>query len=108
MNRETYRTSISAGHLVKDHPVCGRGDHGHDYRVEMAWEEDPAYELVERATSIVHEFNGRSLNRMMPASDPTAGGLARYLLERMQILGVVEVTVVESNEHTSTASRLPR
>lgn len=111
----TISTTFGAGHVIKDHSLCGRA-HGHQYTVSWTWTGEPdaktglsvAEDKIASTMTLVREFAGRSINDMMPMSPPTVGGMAGYLLERMQMHGVTRVEVYESDTNlTGEAHRLP-
>lgn len=95
--------SFSAHHLIEGHPRCGR-DHGHRWRIEVEIRagQDPATgelvghpQLADAVERLAAEFHRESLNDMLPASPPTAAGLALFTRERlaMAFTNVVSVTV---------------
>lgn len=114
----TAAVGFGASHVLKDHPTCGRM-HGHSYYVRVTFTGDPEPtnwsfpfvarpEDITKVLGIVLELSSKHLNDMIPAGNPSAAGVAGYLLERLQIHGVTKVEVHESDtDVTATVERLP-
>ena len=100
MRRSLIKYEICASHKLPIGTPCGVYLHGHDYTITigMPYIEEPPLDKFE---DMVGELDFRHLNDMIPASDPTVDGLARYLLERLMIHGVDEVEVYESHTYRS-------
>jgi len=95
--------SFSAGHIIKDHPRCGRS-HGHRWTVTVTIKagQDPASgellglpELAEAVASLAAELDRESLNEMVPGAQPTPAGLALAWREQlaMHFRAIVEIRV---------------
>jgi len=107
----TQHLSFAASHKLPGHSQCERM-HGHSYRVSLTWHGAPvgdygypAEDQVRSAASgIVLELGNRHLNDMLPAGIPSVSGIAAYLLERTQMLGVSKVEVHESDTNAEGAA----
>lgn len=89
----TAAASFSAAHTVKDHPRCGR-NHGHRWRVAVTIKagQDPETgdlvglpQLAEAVEQFAAELHSEDINDMLPASPPTAAGVALALRERLSL-----------------------
>ena len=86
----TVEASFDAGHLLPEHPQCGRL-HGHHYRVLATAEglmkrTGPPVDITELHTALTGvsgELDGRNLNEMLPGVVTTPHGIARYIMERL-------------------------
>jgi 6-pyruvoyl-tetrahydropterin synthase len=84
---------FEAAHFLEGDPRCGIRPHGHRYRIEAnvggKMRADPKVRpvdleaLLRQWQAIAGEFNGRSVQDMMPGVITDPFGIARYLLERM-------------------------
>lgn len=106
-----YDATISAAHQL-DFPDarCGTKMHGHEWRIflEVAGFPHPdTYQLNSNGpmvlSTILLELHGKTLNEMMRGTQPTAEGLASYLLERLRLdtPGLVSVAVEIPNHRVT-------
>jgi len=113
----TQDIMFAAGHQLDGHGACGKL-HGHSYTVSLTFTGVPnrnnfGYPFEQdnllKATAIVLELQNRFLPDMLPAGFPSVSGVAAYLMERTQILGVSKVEVHESDTNvTGTAEYIDR
>lgn len=110
---------FDAGHVIHGDPECWAPGHGHRWRVEVTVR--GSYDVVSGRTlesvgldqaldTLIGEVGGRSLNLMMPGGFPTEGGVALWVMERLQggFPKLVEVTVWRDPYHSSSIRREPR
>lgn len=74
--------SFDASHMVKAPLRCNK-DHGHSFEVVARVQGDYQPEIQEDLEVLLRELDGRSLNAMMIAGDPSVTGTAAWIMERL-------------------------
>lgn len=113
----TIEREFDAGHRLPD-GLCNR-THGHRYRVRVTAlgyylpEKGESYEWPQLDVDlqlIISELDKRDLNEMMHGANPSADGVALWIMERL--VGshpkITEVSVTDFAEHSVTIRRTPR
>lgn len=109
---------FEAGHLLSHRP-CDKPGHGHTWKVAASLTADVdretgeprgAESLAEDLRSVLFEIDGRNLNEMLPGVQPTANGVAAWILERISGLHpqITSVEVWQGEDHSGRVSRVPR
>ena len=98
--------SFDASHMVKNPLRCSK-QHGHSFEVTARVQGDYQPEVQEELEVLLRELDGRDLNVMMIAGDPSVTGIAAWIMERLLHLHprLVRVQVTDSKGLTGVAER---
>jgi len=102
--------SLDAGHQCAGIPECIHEGHGHRFVISVMSKAildsnraslPSLYEMGAELDRVLSELDGKSLNKMMVAAEPTGPNLALWVLERMSVKfpKIVELSVATDAEH---------
>jgi 6-pyruvoyl-tetrahydropterin synthase len=98
--------TFDASHQVKLPLRCSK-QHGHSFRVSAMSQGEYEPELQEGLEVLLRELDGRDVNAMLTAGDPSVTGMAHWIMERL--LGshprLVKVEVEDSKGLAGSAVR---
>jgi 6-pyruvoyl-tetrahydropterin synthase len=98
--------SFDAGHKA-DLPVRCQKPHGHCFQVSavVSGKFDPG--IQQDLEVLLREFDGRDINSMLVAGDPSVMGIANWIMERLlgAHSGLVKVEVEDSKGLAGTSTR---
>lgn len=97
-----YYAGFSSAHVGGiSHTKADPRPHGHDFRATVEARLDETQEINEALFSLVSEFNGRTLEEMMPGAATDATGVASWIMERLSLRfpSIVRVSVEAAGHH---------
>jgi len=107
-----YYAGFSASHSQGvSHSVLSdeTREHGHDWRITVEAKGDETVEIETALGQLAREFQGRTLEDMMPGAATTATGVANWLMERLSLRypTIIRVEAICAGHHGYTV-REPR